>query len=166
MSSPLFDPTVMERYAEQLYRRADSVRIGSIVVGAALGIAFGAAPLSPVGEFLPVPSTFGVATILLGAVLGGFIGFAVGEGRSFRIRLQAQLVLFQLQLERNTAAAHAQPPVQAPVVGAQPQAEPVVPVLRAQPSPPAPPRLEVVAPLQPVEELAPSLLPPLSPSAS
>jgi hypothetical protein len=105
MSVPAFDPALLERMAEQLYRRADSVRIGAAIVGVAFGVLVGAVPFTQLGRDLPVPSAFGVATTLAGGLLGGLIGYTVGEGRAFRIRFQAQLVLYQLQLERNTAAA-------------------------------------------------------------
>ncbi len=183
MSHPRFDPSVIEQYAEQLYRKADSVRVGSAVVGAILGVAFGAAPLSPVGEFLPVPSAFGVATVLLGGLVGGFIGYVVGDGRAFRIRLQAQMVLFQVQLERNTAQAAA-PPQAAPVEAApQPvvstpaaivQPAPAIPVLPARPAVAAAapalvasrPPLGIVSSQEAghlSDDLAPPLYPPLSP---
>jgi hypothetical protein len=118
MSSPRFDPNIIERYAEQLYRKADSVRVGSAIVGAVLGVIFGAAPISPLGPYLPIPASFGMATIILGALVGAFLGYAIGEGRAFRIRLQAQLVLFQLQLERNTAIGAATQVAPAPAPGA------------------------------------------------
>ena len=177
MTQPRFDPNLIERYAEQLYRKADSVRVGSAIAGAVLGVLFGAAPLSPLGEFLPVPSTFGMATILLGGLVGGFVGYVVGEGRAFRIKLQAQLVLFQLQLERNTAQAAAAPPsspapAAAPASAPVAQPAPALPVLPAQPVVAERPALGVVpAPLPQAavgglaapDELAPPLLPPLSP---
>jgi hypothetical protein len=212
MSSPRFDPNIIERYAEQLYRKADSVRVGSAIVGAVLGVIFGAAPISPLGPYLPIPASFGMATIILGALVGAFLGYAIGEGRAFRIRLQAQLVLFQLQLERNTAigaatqfapapgAGKPPPPLSggsveptplpasvaavAPAPQPVPAAEPVIPIQPAQR--PAAARLaqapvaqvpiaqpaQLASPLgpapvaAPAEELAPPLLPPLSPSVS
>lgn len=157
-SPPQFDPSLIERYAEQLYRKADSVRVGSAVFGAGLGVVFGAVPMSPLGKYLPIPSSYGLALVLLGGLVGGFLGYVVGEGRAFRIRLQAQMVLFQLQIERNThggtvpapaaapvappaPAAVAAPPAPAPApVQAVPQPAPVV----AAPPPPAP-----VIPVQP-----------------
>jgi hypothetical protein len=173
-SAPRFDPNIIERYAEQLYRKADSVRIGSAVAGAVLGVVFGAVPVSPLGPYLPIPSSVGMATILVGALVGGFLGYAVGEGRAFRARLQAQMVLFQLQLERNTSGAApapaaapaapvpaaplpAAPPVAAPVAPPQP---PVIPVLPAQPRAAAAPTVPVarVAPT-PVAPPAPPLAP-------
>lgn len=156
-SPPQFDPSLIERYAEQLYRRADSVRVGSAVAGAVLGIVFGAVPMSPLGKYLPVPSAYGLALVLLGGLLGGFLGYVVGEGRAFRNRLQAQMVLFQLQIERNTHQALVQAPVAAPAPAppvAAPAPAPVqavpqpAPVLAASPAP---------APLIPVQPARPAV---------
>ncbi len=98
-----FDPTVIERHAAYLYRRAVALSRGSMVAGVALGAAVGAYPLTPWSHW-PVPHMFGVATLLFGALAGGLIGYVVGDFRAEGVRLQAQLVLHQLQLERNTAA--------------------------------------------------------------
>lgn len=160
-SPPRFDPTVIERYAQQLYRKSHSVRTGFAFVGAAVGVVFGAAPVSPLGSYLPVPGSFGPATILLGGLLGALLGYVVGEGRSFRIQLQAQLMLFQLQLERNTHVLAAPEPAGAPP--APSAEEPVIPVQRARP--PAVEPLPLLSPTfaaQP-EPAAPPLLPPVSP---
>lgn len=155
-SPPQFDPSLIERYAEQLYRKADSVRVGSAVFGAGLGVVFGAVPMSPLGKYLPIPSSYGLALVLLGGLVGGFLGYVVGQGRAFRIRLQAQLMLFQLQIERNTHQGTATAPVAAPVappapvpVAAAPapaavQAVPQFAPVLAAPPPPAP-----VIPVQP-----------------
>jgi hypothetical protein len=138
MTPPQFDPSVIERYAHQLYRKADSVRIGSIVVGSVLGLIFGSVPLTGLGKDLPVPASFGLATLLLGALVGAILGYAIGDGRAFRIRLQAQLIL--LQLERSADAPAPAPAASLPA--------PLLPV-----RPAAPQR----------DELS---LPPLSPSAT
>lgn len=98
-----FDPTVIERHAAYLYRRAVALSRGSMVAGAALGAAAGAYPLTTWSHW-PLPHDFGVATLLFGALAGGLIGYVVGDFRAEGVRLQAQLVLHQLQLERNTAA--------------------------------------------------------------
>src|SRR5579859_1750932 len=98
-----FDPTVIERHAVYLYRRAAALTRGSMVVGTAFGAALGAYPLTPWSHW-PVPHMFGAATALFGALAGLMIGYVVGDSRATGIRLQAQLVLHQLQLERNTAA--------------------------------------------------------------
>src|SRR5438067_6526388 len=98
-----FDPTVIERHVAYLYRRAAALTRGSVVVGAAFGAAVGALPLTPWSRW-PVPHMFGVASLLFGALAGLMIGYVVGDSRATSVRLQAQLVLHQLQLERNTAA--------------------------------------------------------------
>ena len=101
--SPAYDPKVIEQYADKLYRKASSFVAGSIVIGASLGAAFGAVPLTSLGASWPIPSYLGFATLLLGGLLGGLIGYVIGDTRSFGYRLQAQSALCQLQSERNTA---------------------------------------------------------------
>jgi hypothetical protein len=99
-----YDPTVIEVAARRLYEKATASLFVSIVAGASLGAAFGAVPLTPLGEAWPIPSTFGPATMLLGALAGAAIGYVVGDNRAFRHRLQAQAMLTDLQRELNTAA--------------------------------------------------------------
>ena len=125
---PAYDPKVIEQFAEKLYRKAFAFVAGSVVIGASLGAAFGAVPLTSLGEAWPIPSYLGLATLLLGGLLGGLIGYVIGDTRSFGYRLQAQSALCQLQSERNTsilaqavsarasapAPRHAQPVSQAP----------------------------------------------------
>ena len=100
---PAYDPKVIEQFAEKLYRKASSFVAGSVVIGASLGAAFGAVPLTSLGEAWPIPSYLGFATLLLGGLLGALIGYVIGDTRSFGYRLQAQSALCQLQSERNTA---------------------------------------------------------------
>jgi hypothetical protein len=100
---PSYDPRVIEQFAENLYRKASAFVVGSVVVGAALGAAFGSVPLTSLGESWPVPSVFGFATLLVGGIFGAVIGYVIGDTRSFGYRLQAQSALCQLQAERNMA---------------------------------------------------------------
>jgi hypothetical protein len=55
--SSLYDPTIIEQFAERLYEKARSFVVGSVVVGAALGAAFGAVPPTPLGESWPIPAS-------------------------------------------------------------------------------------------------------------
>ena len=103
-SLPAYDPQIIEQFAEKLYRKASAFVAGSVVIGASLGAAFGAVPLTSLGAAWPIPSYLGFATLLLGGLLGGLIGYVIGDTRSFGYRLQAQSALCQLQSERNTAA--------------------------------------------------------------
>jgi hypothetical protein len=116
---PAYDPKVIEQFAEKLYRKASSFVAGSVVIGASMGAAFGAVPLTSLGAAWPIPSFLGFATLMLGALLGALIGYVIGDTRSFGYRLQAQSALCQLQSERNTAivaraiSARASAPVRA-----------------------------------------------------
>jgi hypothetical protein len=176
-SLPEYDPRVIEQFAEKLYRKASAFVAGSVAIGAALGAAFGAVPLTSLGASWPVPSIFGFATMLIGGIFGGAIGYVIGDTRSFGYRLQAQTSLCQLQTERNTALLAkairvqtrqpapqpvqqpvaqqpvAQPPVAPPPQPAVPTPPPAPPV-QEQPAPPAAPAVEAPA--------APPVSPPVS----
>lgn len=133
----------MEQFAAQLLRKADSVRVGSAVVGGVIGVIFGAVPLTPLASVWPIPAIFGFATILLGALAGVLVGYVVGEGRAFRLRVQAQTALFQVDIERRLESALA---VQGRLIAAA--LTPLVPVAapRATAAAPAPVAPAPVAP--------------------
>lgn len=142
---PSYDPRVIEQFAEKLYRKASAFVAGSVVVGGALGAGFGAVPLTSLGDAWPIPSMFGFASLLAGAVCGAVVGYVIGDTRSFGYRLQAQAALCQLQTERNTAF------VAAAVSAAR--ATPKAPEQQAAPTPP---------PAQPEQPSSPPVTPPVS----
>ena len=166
---PAYDPRVIEQFAEKLYRKASAFVAGSVVIGASLGAAFGAVPLTSLGAAWPIPSYLGFATLLLGGMLGGTIGYVIGDTRSFGYRLQAQSALCQLQSERNTAilaqavSARASAPAPTP-----PQAQPVpAPSVAQRQSAAQPPQAPAALPAAPEEQPAvpqPPLSPPVSAS--
>jgi hypothetical protein len=100
-----YDPEVIERFAESLYRKAISAQKGSIVVGVVIGAVFGGIPLTSIGDTWPVPHAFGFATLLVGAIVGGLVGYVIGDARSFGYKLQAQAALCQVEIQRNTQAS-------------------------------------------------------------
>jgi hypothetical protein len=182
-----YDPKIIERFADQLLRKADTVRVGCAVGGGIFGVFVGAVPLTPLRSVWGVPASFGVATIIVGALLGILIGYVVGEGRAFRYRVQAQSAIFQLEIERRVSAAvteavagvaappampaPAAEPTPAPVAepAQPPVAEPAPPPV-AEPAPPSPvsppPLSPVVEPARPVQALLrppEPVLPPVSP---
>ena len=163
---PDFDPRVLERSAEAAYRRANAIFTGCVAGGVVLGAMFGATPLTPIGAHWPIPQAFGFATMLLGALLGGVVGYVVGDTRSALCRLQGQTALAQLEGAKHARAmadamreiheihqqirglAHAAPAVTEPQPAPRPQPTAVPPEPAPEPSPfnlPALPALRVAA---------------------
>src|SRR5436190_20905638 len=101
---PNFDPRVIERFAENAYRKANAIFTGCVAGGVVLGAIFGATPLTPLGAGWPIPQAFGFATMLLGAVVGGVIGYVVGDTRSALCRLQGQTALAQVEGAKHARA--------------------------------------------------------------
>ena len=157
---PDFDPRVLERSAEAAYRKANAIFTGCVAGGVVLGALFGATPLTPIGDHWPIPQAFGFATMLLGAFLGGVVGYVVGDTRSALCRLQGQTALAQVESAKHARAMaeamqeihemHAelrQLSVAAPAPAAEPQPVPD-PVPVSDPSPfnlPSLPALRVAA---------------------
>jgi len=162
-----YDPKIIERFADQLLRKADTVRVGCAVGGGIFGVFVGAVPLTPLKSVWGLRAGFGVATIIVGALVGILIGWVIGEGRAFRYRVQAQSAIFQLEIERRVTSAVAEAVPTATAHAASPVIE----------EPPKPPSLPPLSPAPPVaaepaekasEEPAegpakPPSLPPLSP---
>jgi hypothetical protein len=165
-----FDATIMEQFAQQLLRKADSVRVGSAITGGVIGVIFGAVPLTPLASVWPIPAIFGFATILLGALAGILVGYVIGEGRAFRLRVQAQTALFQVDIEKRLESALM---VQSRLIAAAlgpppaPAAAPTTPAPAAPapvPPPPVAPAPAAPAPaasVAPEPEPAPTPLPPV-----
>jgi hypothetical protein len=118
-----YDPQVIERFAESLYRKAISAQKGSVAVGAVLGAVFGGIPLTSLGDAWPIPHAFGFATLIVGSIVGAVIGYVIGDARAFGYKLQAQAALCQVEIERNTQASvhatlvHAAATAPSPVAG-------------------------------------------------
>lgn len=100
---PVYEPAVIESHAAMLYLQAAKIVVRLAIMGAIVGIAAGGS----------AGAVFGGATIsgqlLVGAILGGLIGFtigtSIGTARGFVLRLQAQVALCQVAIERNTRPA-------------------------------------------------------------
>jgi hypothetical protein len=101
---PDFDPRVIERFAESAYRRANAIFVGCVTAGVVMGAIFGATPLTPLGAGWPIPQAFGFATMLAGALIGGVVGYVVGDTRSALCRLQGQTALAQVESAKNASA--------------------------------------------------------------
>jgi hypothetical protein len=101
---PNFDPRVIERFAESAYRKANAIFTGCVAGGVTLGAIFGATPLTPIGAHWPIPQAFGFATMLVGALVGGVIGYVVGDTRAALCRLQGQTALAQIEGAKHARA--------------------------------------------------------------
>jgi uncharacterized membrane protein HdeD (DUF308 family) len=94
-----YDESVIQQFAERLYKRASTI----VLTYAFLGLLLGA------GGAIPVVAMFGshgsnsvnVLYVVLG-LIGFAIGWALGTERAFALRLMAQTALCQAQIERNT----------------------------------------------------------------
>ncbi|MDE3111778.1 MAG: hypothetical protein KGK34_02445 [Chloroflexota bacterium] len=90
-----YDPSIIRRYAQGLYDRADSIVLLYAVLGGLAGAA--------VGYAIAVAVRFDVALGAVGGIIVlALIGYAYGESRAFWLRLQAQTALCQVQIEQNT----------------------------------------------------------------
>lgn len=94
MASPTYDSAIIKEFASRLYSQANSIIVTYTVVGAILGVAAG----------LGAGATMGDANIVAfsGAIVLGGIGFAIGRGAAFKLKLAAQSALCQVAIEENT----------------------------------------------------------------
>ena len=92
-----YDPGIIAEFADRLYAQARSIIVTSTLLGALIGVFPGAAMALSSHD-----STPGFLMALLGALILGPLGFAIGRARAFSLRLQAQTALCQAQIEVNT----------------------------------------------------------------
>lgn len=84
-----YNPKLIQEFSGRLYVKANSIIRSYTILGLfILGVA-GLATQEPI---------FG----LIGAVLGGFIGYTLGKEKAFNFKLQAQTALCQVQIETNS----------------------------------------------------------------
>jgi hypothetical protein len=89
-----YNPGVIQGYARHLYSRAAATDFICTVLWTAL--------LGGAGAALDDALRSGGAGILVGGLLGGFLGFALGNMKASAMRLEAQVALRQVEIERNT----------------------------------------------------------------
>jgi hypothetical protein len=158
------DEGVVERYAEHLQKKASSAVVSLVVCGVIGGAALGATPVHLAHSLISPGANY--FAVLLGAIAGGFVGRTIGDRRALGLRLEAQMALRQLTLERRfvtaPAAPAARPAAPAPVSAAA--ATPVPPAAPPALRPPAqaPPPAQVQ---EPVAVTAAAVTPPVTPPA-
>jgi len=97
-----YDSSVIEEFADRLYREASSTVATYTLLVALLGAGGGVAVGSVIQGALLAAS--------VGALVGGAIGFQIGQQKAFALRLQAQVALCQVQIEVNTRNVARVPP--------------------------------------------------------
>jgi len=109
-----YDPSVIRRHANALYSSADMTVVVHVILGLALG--------GLVGGFVAfIARDYVALSTMFCALVGAGIGWFFGDSAAFKLRLQAQLALCQVQIELNTrtlgapAATSSAAPVAAPV---------------------------------------------------
>ncbi len=97
-----YDAAVIQKFADRLYARANSIiltaTVAGLVIGGGAGWALGVAANAGVS-----PAVFGG----VGAVLFGLLGYSAGSSRAFSLKLQEQTALCQFAIETNTRNATA-----------------------------------------------------------
>lgn len=89
-----YDPSVIQGYAKMAYARADTITVLYTVAGGLLLGAFGVSA-GAVGGAAPVG-------FIVGAAMGGLLGYFVGNMKANALRLEAQVALCQVEIEKNT----------------------------------------------------------------
>src|SRR5262245_13537508 len=93
-----YDAALIQEFAQRLYRQANSIILTSTFMGAFLGAIVGAAGAGMAG----LRGSVG-ALALLGVAVGAIAGYVRGRERAFKLKLEAQTALCQVQIERNTS---------------------------------------------------------------
>lgn len=106
----VFDPRVIQKFANRLHRRALVTMMASTALGAlsggvlglvfclnAIGFSSGQGDSAALGNL-----AVGLLGGFLGVVILGLGGFLAGRERAFRLKLQAQIALCQLKIEEST----------------------------------------------------------------
>lgn len=96
--STKYDPEIIQTFADELYKKADSLIFWTSAKLALLGLVLGAAAM------VSNPSNVMIGSII-GGLIGGFIGFQYAQGKAFSLKLEAQRALCLVQTEKNTRAS-------------------------------------------------------------
>ncbi len=102
MENALYDIALLQKLANRLNRQSKTVVVRYTVVSALLfsvvfyySTAMGQISINTL-NLAPVKS------LGVGLLIGVVLGFALGQKKSFQLRLAAQLALCQIQIEKNT----------------------------------------------------------------
>ena len=94
-----YDSAIINTMADALYAQARRIELIHAVAGALLGAGAGSMLAEGIEKDLFIVGMLG------GLVVGAWTGFTLGRSKAFLLRLQAQMGLCQVQIERNTRDA-------------------------------------------------------------
>jgi hypothetical protein len=99
-----YDRSILQSHADTLYEKADNIVLSAAVASAiSLGVGSAAAGFAVAYGFaLDVAACAGFS-LIAGGVIGFAWGWHLGQEQAFRLRLQAQELLCQMMIEKNTA---------------------------------------------------------------
>jgi hypothetical protein len=93
-----YDAKIIDAFAVRLYKRAAWIGALYTLFCGFLGFVGGwAVGVAARNSGLPAANV----SAIIGAVLFGLVGYALGEEKRFQLKLQAQIALCQVQIERN-----------------------------------------------------------------
>ncbi|MCK6458155.1 MAG: hypothetical protein L6Q92_16700, partial [Phycisphaerae bacterium] len=98
MANVTYDEGILQKVVNDLYRQASAIVALAMLLGAFVG--------TGIGQF-SFPKDLGDSSVRsgIGLLLGLLIGYFGGQSRAFSLRAQAQTLLLQMQIERNTLIA-------------------------------------------------------------
>jgi hypothetical protein len=101
MSTPVkYDPNVIQKFADALYRQAGRIVLRWIILGAFVSAALGLSVKALPSDW--TANAWVPAIMLCLALVGGVIGWQIGSAKAFVFRLHAQTALCQVAIESNT----------------------------------------------------------------
>ncbi|WP_414530861.1 hypothetical protein [Nodularia chucula] len=90
-----YDPSVIQAIVEQLYSKANSILISHRVIGVIVGCLIGSGGAASIR-----------GSAIIGLFIGGLIGYVIGNemglSKSLLYKFQAQMLLTQVEIEKNT----------------------------------------------------------------
>jgi hypothetical protein len=102
MEHSVYDAAVIQSLADRLYSQARTVVVKYTVIGAVLFSVIFYFAVSREHNFGLVPTK----SLGVGLLIGVVLGFVLGQRKSYQLKLEAQLALCQLQIERNTRTSN------------------------------------------------------------
>lgn len=104
-----YDINEVRTFADKLYLKANVIVTFYTILGLLFGIGAVIPAVAALQVFFELDDVLKMVAALMCAVvlcgIGGFLGYTLGDWKSFQIKLQAQTILCLAQIEDNTRMA-------------------------------------------------------------